>query len=78
MPLLDMTALQLKGKGFNQKVFKNRVIYKKPTLNGYFMFNPLEKVYRWYHVTNIGDTKNSVVLDICSELELDIILKVFK
>lgn len=78
MPLLDITALKLEKKGFKQKIFEDRVIYKKETLNGYFMFNPLQKIYRWYHVTKIGDTKNSVALDICSEFELDTILKVFK
>lgn len=77
MKLLDLTALQLKAKGFVQEMLSDRVIYTSKTINGYFMFNPLFEKERWYHVTVIGDSTNSVMLGIQTEQDLDLLLRLW-
>lgn len=74
---LDLTAQELIDLGFKQKIGIS-VSYVKKTINGYFEFNALEKEYRWYHVTIIGNSKNHLHLDIQSIEELELVLKVFK
>ena len=78
MKQLDLTALQLRAKGFHQYVNEGRVTYRINTINGHLKFNPIEEVCVWYHATILGEVSNHVLLNIEIESELDSIIKMMR
>lgn len=52
--------------------------YEISCINSKFYYNPDEKVYKWYYQTTIGESKNSVHLDITQLPALYSIFQAFK
>jgi hypothetical protein len=84
MEQLKLTKEELKSIGFEKCISEadelntETTYYKIKTMNGYFYYNPYEKVYTWYHKTIIGDFANDVHLDITQRPVLFSILQAFK
>jgi len=54
---LKLTKKELEIIGFNEVFYEKTdetekwSIFKIETINGYFYYNPTEKIYTWYHKT---------------------------
>lgn len=90
---LILSIEELREMGFSERVYpaiqpneidpygsSENTLMQIKTLNGCFSYNPNPKdlVYKWYHVTEIGNSANWVHLNIPNLATLELCLRVFK
>lgn len=66
-----------KCKSIADELNEEKILFKIPTINGYFYYNQDKSIYIWYHKTIIGDVSNNVHLNIHSKAELYVLLNCF-
>lgn len=81
---LELTPEILLEIGFKEVTYpadessSERTTFEIDSINGKFIYNPSEPIYKWYHKTEVGEVSNYVHLDIIKAAELFMVLSVFR